>query len=330
MQKKMKILYSGFRDPAHSSGGGYDRIANSDCGNRSLLANNYPGGQRFRTHWMRVATSLLDLHTRLIRRRYDIVHLYYGELTMLPLPYRKSRKHKSVITLHLDIELRRDKNLFVKLLRNFDGIVTLSTQQQQQLKKRYGLESKFIPHGFDLPTFERCEATPVDGEIFDASKINLITIGSNYRDFDTLETVIRHFHNDSRFRFHLVGIPAEIKQRLKGLPNALIYPRLNDNQYYSLIEKCDYNLLPLTFATANNTLLEAQALGVKSILPKIDGISDYGAPAPLNNYYSSPAHLIEIINKLDKSSTQQPLIEYNHRFSWEKIRREMDCYYKNL
>ena len=44
--------------------------------------------------------------------------------------------------------------------------------------------------------------------------------------------------------------------------NAITYDWVDDNVYYTLLSKCDYNFLPLAFATANNTLLEAQFLGI--------------------------------------------------------------------
>ena len=93
----------------------------------------------------------------------------------------------------------------------------------------------------------------------------------------TIETKKHFFYIVEQMRslrpdimFHAVGQCSDWKKRMSSMENITVYPFLSDD-YYSLLSKCDYNFLPLTFATANNALLEAQALGITSILPKISG-----------------------------------------------------------
>ena len=328
----MKILYSGYKDPGHSKFGGYDKIAQYDksANSKNLVVEDYWLGDHFGSHIMRIPFTLLDLHTRWLRWKYDITHLYYGEITMLGcLPYLKSKKHKTVITLHLDIEKRRLPKLFVWILRHFDGIIVLSSQQQAYLRDKYNLNSSFIPHGFIKPLYDEKMPIDVNGTKFEKEFINIVVIGQNYRDFVTLKKIIDYSRKYSNI-VYLVGIPRSEKDKLYGQENVRIYPRLNNDEFYTILSNCDYNFLPLTFATANNTLLEAQFLDVTSILPRIAGIEDYAAPEPYNLYYDSFESLKRIVDKLKKNNPDGCLSDFAEQFSWENIYDKLTTFYTSL
>lgn len=326
----MKVLYSGFIDPSHSAFGGYHNIFNFPHCGKILLSQDYFLGKLNRKYRLRrIPLGLLDLDTRKQRYNYDITHLFYGEITMIPfLPYSKDERHKTVITLHLDIEKQRFHSFFLKNLKSLDGIIVLSTQQQEYYRNRYGIETTFIPHGFNTPIFNFKLPKDTRGDIVNPGYINLITSGKNYRDFETLSKVIDRFKDDRRFIFHLVGTPPDIKTRLKSYPNVRIYPRIDNDEYYSLIKSCDYGFLPVTFATANNALLETQAIGIKSILPYIPGILDYASEH--NLFYNDYDELIETIDTLQKSSLSDEIISHAHKFHWENIYRQLNDFYTEL
>lgn len=326
----MKVLYSGIIDHSHSAFGGYHNIIRFPKCSKVLLSNNFFLGEVDKKYRLRkVPLGLLDIFTRLCRKKYDITHLFYGEITMLAfMPYSKDRIHKTVITLHLDIEKQRNHEVFVRNLKCFDGIIVLSTQQKEYYKSKYGIETTFIPHGFDKPNYEFHLPSDSKGCFFDKSKINLITSGKNYRDFKTLKKVAEYFNENDNIIFHLVGTPQNIKDQLKNLNNVRIYPRISDDDYYSLIESCDYGFLPVTFATANNALLECQSIGIKSILPRIPGILDYAAKE--NIFYNDVDDLINIISNIPKSSISSDILSHSERFHWDNIFKQLDNYYTNL
>ncbi len=329
---KKRVLFSGFRDPAHSKSGGYDWITGYGDASDTLLLSEVPFGNiSMKSGWIRLPLAILDLLTRFRRKRYDIVHLFYGDVTMLRfLPYRKSRTHKVVATVHLDIETRRFKKALIKQLRVLDRVIVLSSGQERELKEKYDIDAVFIPHGFNRPVFEKVNVADRNGRYLDGDKINVLTIGKTYRDFDLYDRIVSRLCSRPEIQFHLVGAPEDVKSRYVNAKNVRVYNRLEDNEFYSLISIADYCFLPLSFATANNSLLESQSLDLPLILPSIAGVEDYAAPAPMNIFYTSEEDLCEKLCELKKSKKDGQLSEFVERFEWSNIYRLLDSLYDNL
>lgn len=322
----MKILFSGFRDKNHSSAGGYDKIVNLPgsyyVSDHDVPLGSIPVGQRGKS----INLFLLDLLTRCLRFKYDIIHIFYGDNIIFP--YLKLKRHKIVATIHLDISKRkRFPSLYVKALQNLDGVIVLSSEQVKLLKREYNINATFIPHGFSKPQFNICKI-----EIDTLNPINIFFSGVNYRDKTTLIKSVKYVKDkDLNIVFHIVGQKDDaLLQKLRQYNNVVCYPRLSDDEYFTLLSSCDYNFLPLTFATANNALLEAQFLGVKSILPNIDGISDYAAPSPMNIFYNSLLELFSYLEILQKQEKQENLMKFSERFLWKNIYDELNIFYSKL
>ena len=320
-----KILYVGYRDNSHSSAGGYDSIIGNpeaDC----LMGQNVPFGFiPVSTRGKILNVTFLDIISRFKRLKYAITHYFYGDT--LVVPFLRLNRHKIVVTIHLNIEEeRRCKSSFIKVLRSVDGIVVLSTNQKKMLKEKYNLDSVFIPHGFNRPEFEKVES------ILNKNKINVCVLGQNYRDYDTMEAIIKFcLERRSDICFHLIGQPQRIKEQFYNYCNVVVYPRIPDDKYFSVVNDCDYSFLPLTFATANNALLEAGFLGTASILPQIPGVEDYGAPSPLNLYYSNMAEAKKLFVSLKKRNKSLDLIRFcEENFLWDSVYYKLNDYYKTL
>lgn len=323
----MKILFSGFRDHRHSKFGGYDWIRfypkSSYFSDKNVLLGNIPIGKSGKVINLRI----LDFFTRLKAKNYDLVHYFYGDLTIFhPLP--KKRNYKAVATIHCNTDkLEPHHENIIECIKSFDAVVVLNSQQQHYLAEKYNINSYFIPHGFNKPTFENIEVTEFITD-FDKSKVNVITIGKQYRDYETLERIICEQRN-SNVHFYLVGLKKELKEKFKEFSNVTICGFLNDNQYYSLISACDWSFLPLTYATANNALMESHYLGIPSILPKISGVTDY-ACNDVNIFYENINVLLDLFNNLKKIDKSQKLIDYANKFSWDKIYYKLSLLYKDI
>lgn len=134
----MNILFVGRRDPAHSLYGGYDKIALMPQ-SRLLSSERMPFYKiplgdinkmyRFPLFYRllrRINLLIPDVLSHFYRWKYDITHLYYGDRMISFWPYMKSKSHKIVITIHLDIHRHRNPKLFISALRRFDGIIVLA------------------------------------------------------------------------------------------------------------------------------------------------------------------------------------------------------------
>jgi len=318
-----RILFVGYRDPYHSSAGGYDKITNYP-GADVLLDIDVPFGfipmhQRGKV----INTICLDIIARSRKDKYDIIHYFYGD--MLLFPFHKVGGGKVVATIHMDLNQRvKLANEFIKTLQSLDGVISLSSKQKEELK-RFGINSTFIPHGFNEPIFIKKDMK------LDKDKINIVISGSNYRDEETMLSAINYCkENKPEVYFHLLGQSTIVKNRLLGYINSHCYPRLSDDEYYSLMSSCDYNFLPLTFATANNALLEAEFLGLRSILPKIPGIEDYAASEPINIFYSSNEDIERLFDELKKEVESKELKDYARRFLWSNIYPQLEIFFNSL
>jgi glycosyltransferase involved in cell wall biosynthesis len=325
----MKVLYSGFRFPHHSSNGGYDRITKKQ-NSAYLVDTGIPFGNiRFGTRGKSINLRLLDIMTKFLRYKYDVTHLIYTD-QQLYYPYPRSRRHKIVGTIHLDIHEIFSNRRFKMNIKTLDAVIVLKKDYVDPVNKETGVKTVFIPHGFDKPVFQKSIPADIRRKSIDTEMINISVVGENYRDYNTLHFIIKNTINND-VKFHLIGQKQKTIEIFKEYKNVSCYNYLDNNSYYSLLSICDYNFLPLTFATANNVLLEVQSLGVASILPEISGILDYAGDSRHGNiYYTTDDELLEIVNGLKKNSTQEKLIKYSETFSWPEIFKQLDFFYNNI
>lgn len=320
----MKILFAGYRDERHSYYGGYDWITKFP-GSDYLNSNSFFLGNLSVGNKLRIFNFvLLDFLTRLNIRKYDIIHYFYGDLTMF-IPFKKKHKHIIIATIHLNHSVPYRVNIY-KVLNTCDAIIVLSSFQARYFREHFGLNTFFVPHGFNKPLWKYKIPNSIDGKKIDKKKVNIICIGKQYRDINLLIQTVTKV-NTEEIVFHIVGNKV-IHEKLRCYKYVLLYDFLSDDEYYSLLSECDYNFMPLIFSTANNALLEAQALGIISILPRITGIEDYASSD--NIFYSTVQELEEIMSKLDKRSKSSYLIAFSKKFEWQNIYNELKKIYNKL
>ena len=319
----MNILYVGHRDNNHSKYGGYDYIAKHP--NTTYLKDtDAPFGfiPLFKP-FKNLNLLFLDLAAKRQKNVFDIIHFFYGDYMFFSPPPANSRA-KFVSTIHLKTSSMQTYK--INMLKHYAGVVCLSRSEEQELVN-LGINACFIPHGFNFPIFNKLSPEKLD---INNEKINIFYSGTNYRDFDTLKNILLYCTEKKYdYVFHVLGQTEVNKQVLKNYHNAVIYPRVDDDIYYSLLAECDYNFLPLTFATANNAMLESQALGITSIIPKISGITDYSDPDN-NIFYSNNDELFTIFDNLKKKSICKNLADYAKKFEWSNIYKLLDNFYSSL
>ena len=317
-----RVLYAGFRWKHHAKNGGYDWI--SYYPNATYFdAGTVPvfGKRLMVKSGGRIALFCTRIKTYLASRKYDVVHFFYGD-QLFGVRKFICKKARLFATIHLRSSELTDESL--KYFREYDAVVCLSSSETQALTER-GIHAVFIPHGFNRPKFE---LKPLEKFGFDDTVVNVCFLGFNYRDFDMFEAVVKEFeHRNKKIVFHAVGQRNEEKKRFEKYTNVIIYPYITDDEYYSLIYACDYNFLPLIFATANNVLLEAQSLGTVSILPRISGISDY-ADEQENLFYTDTDSCISLFDHAEKRKKSDALVLFSSQFEWSKIYDQLKKLYE--
>lgn len=324
----MKILFSGFRYSGHSKFGGYDWISkypDSDyISDKDCFLGFIPSGKSGKV----LNLFFLDRKTRKIAKNYDIVHYFYGDYTIFS-NFSDKRKYKIVATIHqnLDFPIPHHRNI-IKCLKSTDGVVCLSSQQAKNIRNKYGLNTVFIPHGFNKPSFSYVDVSKIF-ETFNTSNINVVCIGRQYRDYETLFNIVQSMSNNKSLKFHFIGGDPIVSGKLKNYDNVTVYGRLDDDLYYSLIAQCDYNFMPLTYATANNALMESSYLGIRSILPEISGIVDYACPNE-NFFYETYDELLNFFSSIKKQVPSNLISSYAEKYSWKNVYKQLGSFYKSL
>jgi len=334
-----RVLYSGFRFSHHNPGSGYHEVVDSArdyvCGNALPFASQ-PESSLLR----HVNFLLVDLVTLVRGVRYDAVHYFYPENTayVSPWPLRLLGK-RIVYTLHLT---ERDwlgpvRSPFMRLkqlsLRSAHALVVLSRTQQHAYSQQFPHKTvRFVPHGF---AFDGAPANGPEQFARRRQQRRMLVVGQNYRDLDLLERIVKA-RGERAVELHLVGMDERIHARFAAYPGVVSYPRLDRDSYETLLRSAQVLLLPLTFATANNALLEAYNLGVPVLASRIPGITDYAVDGERGLFatadelwakYDALAQLDDATLR-DRSATLQR--EAARRFDWRSVRAELRQLYADV
>jgi glycosyltransferase involved in cell wall biosynthesis len=328
-----RVLYSGFHYLHHNPGSGYDQVVPDP--HQYVSGEGLPFADRLEsTRPRHLNFLLLDLLTLVRALRYDTVHYFYPEATAYLSPWILRVLGKRIVyTVHLAESQwlgptrSTHHRIKQKSLRAAHAIVVLGSQQGEVFRQAFpDKEVGFVPHGF---TFAGVGEPSVD--LFEArtrGHRRLVVVGSNYRDVDVLEQITAQRGSRDVY-FDLVGMDEAARARFAPCESVVCHPRLDAETYGNLLSESFALLLPLTFATANNALLEAYNAYLPAFLSRIDGVTDYAADGD-RSLFSSPE---EFWSKYDALAALSPseLHDYclalhagaRDRFSWPKIRAEL-------
>lgn len=317
----MKILFVGYKYLHHSKYGGYDWISKYPKSDYfDIRTVPFLGPRWLEKRGGRFVPAIATALSIVLSRKYDVVHFFYAD-RCLPSPHFIRRKTKVIATTHLRSSDYSKK--YISKLKRCDAVIALSSEEERKLQG-FGIHAVFLPHGFSIPQF-----TYKNPKDLSSKKVNIFFSGSNYRDEQTFFYIAAQMHSlRPDIMFHAVGQCLDWKKRMSSMENITVYSFLSDDDYYSLLSECDYNFLPLTFATANNALLEAQALGITSILPKISGIEDY-ASEKCNLFYESADVLCSLFANLKKNTSNNELIGFARQFEWKNIYEKLRLLYED-
>jgi glycosyltransferase involved in cell wall biosynthesis len=207
-----------------------------------------------------------------IAKEFDAVHSLYSDCTY-HLPYKGF-----TMTLHVlpgivkYKELRQNLFLFLKYhilqrraFRRARHIACVSNNLLNALPAKHRPKACFIPHGVDTEFWDPALATaPAD---FPEGRY-VLCVGAHGLDRQLLTDFVAA---NPTTPFVLVGA----RQSLGDFSNVHYLNKISDEELRNLYFGAGIMFRPLLFATANNSILEALALGTTVLASRIAGVTDY-------------------------------------------------------
>lgn len=198
-----------------------------------------------------------------------------------------------------------------RALRNSSNIACVSTNLLAAIPNRFQPKTCFIPHGVDTDFWDPALASPAPGNY-------ILCVGSHGLDRIVLTDFIRA--NPTR-QFVIVGL----KNQLHPLPNIRYCYNISDLALRDLYAGAAMMIRPLTFATANNSILEALSMGKTILASRIPGITDYLTDSTAIFLDGLPTRSLENINPLNPDHIRQSTIA---SFSWNKVLAQYAALYR--
>ncbi len=120
-----------------------------------------------------------------------------------------------------------------------------------------------------------CDRGPIDEKLFHVER-TISIIGDMYRDYDQIKHIVSLFSQRvPEVTFNLIGLDKKKLSYTSGMENVIIHSRLSHIEYKTTLQKSLFILLPLTFASANNSLLEGLSYGVPVYCSNVERVRDY-------------------------------------------------------
>jgi glycosyltransferase involved in cell wall biosynthesis len=250
---------------------------------------------------------------------FDAVHSIFSDCTF-HLP-----RNGFTMTLHVlpDVvkykELKQNLFLFLKYqviqkraFRRAKKIACVSTNLLDAIPAKYRSKACFIPHGIDTGFWDPGLAKAPTGL---TAHGYVLCVGSHGVDRELMVDFIRA---NPSVPFVFVGI----KESLGDYPNTRYLRNVSDEDLRDLYFGAALMFRPLFFATANNSILEALAMGTTILANRIPGVTDYLTPDScvfVDTLRDQSLEHLETL-RLDPVRLRQTAIE---KFSWKKV---MDTY----
>jgi len=275
------------RQGGHAAVSGYDRFAEFLDARVINRIERLTFGQRIAARLLRkfylqsglwygkrgLATELVAAR-QWLKSSGQIFHFVYGENAFRNLGrLKRFRQNLIICTYHAPPERFVEVVLDREHLSDIDAILLVSNTGRGMFSELVPPDRvHFIPHGVDTEFFYPKEQEEVASL---NSKKKCLFVGSHLRDFELLTDVIKIMaKSDPNVEFEVITLKKD-HHYFDGLENIQLRTGISDEELRSAYQTADLLTLPLSNATANNSLLEAMACGMAIITTDLPGTRDY-------------------------------------------------------
>ena len=268
----------------HTVSGGYDRLA-AAVGANVIARKQIPGlfGKAANKVWRHLTPTkdyLVDyqigdwlaelqaLATGFFRPP-DVLHVLYSSSIDLLIKWRNLVRYPLVVTFHAPFE-----NVVAHRFDNYpkglgiDIAVVVATSQIKTMQRWIEPHKIFyVPHGIAIVSARSHILEPIG--------LRVLIVGEHMRDWLVIHRAIDEInHRGLNVEFHVVT-DERIFPYFNGCANLLYHSQISEAELIGLYRSADVLFLPVTNATANNSILEALACGTPVISTQVGGIPDY-------------------------------------------------------
>lgn len=261
---------------------------------------------------------------------FDIIHILYTDCGFFFM-----NNDIFINTLHLAPGIKKTNSLFEKIYLKsrflfIDSHVIKKSRMTITVSRNLGTAAKrhsnnviYLPHGIDT-FYWKNEKNKKTHKYINYEKI-ILCVGSHGLDYHSFEDSVNHF---PQYLFIFVG---------KNYPpvsnsNLIVKSNISDDELKYLYSISDVFYRPVTFATANNSILEAMAMNKKIITLKTSGIEDYlnEKSAYLANSKSDYNKLIERALIDTNKKPDFALQDVHFKYSWKVISKDLLELYQTI
>ncbi len=331
----------------HTASGGYDRLA-AAVGAQIIVRKQIPGlfGKAANGIWRQLTpkkdspnsfyrvddwlTELQALTTGFLWPP-DVLHVLYDGQFYLLSKRRKLLRCPLIVTFHgpfTDPSFTRPLDTYRKGL-GIDVAVVVATSQIAPLQRWIDPgKIVYIPHGIDTDRFRPKEHT------LSPDKLRVLTVGSNMRDWFVIYRTIDEINQRGlAVEFHVVTAE-QFFPFFIGCDNVVLHSQISEDELIELYRSADVLFLPVSNATANNSILEALACGTPVISTLVGGIPDYvneesGWLLPLGDVYAHVNLIVSLAGDRELARNRRKLARTQAlRFDWRCVGEQMIALYR--
>lgn len=329
----------------HSKSSGYERIAYylSRFHDIHVLTwggtNSIKRENNFSVIFKRVPSTNFLFEKRLavsfwaakLAKNYNLVHCLYSDIGLLP-----TLNSYVIVTEHSLPEIdpsfwMRYKSIIQRpTLKRAKLVITVSQNLEEIIRNRYNKNVIYIPHGIDTECFQPTKANQDQKRKILNNKYRYISLSCGIQGVDStvFQQVVKKF---PEALFIVVGR----KEKIGEARNIYQPGEISEKQLKEFYAISDFCFKPLKFATANNAILEAMAMGKVNITNKIPGVTDYLTDdcAYLANKNEDFYDLFQSVmrNKKERERkgrrVREKALKY---FSWEVVAQKIMALYEQV